>query len=552
MRRDLQVVVERSCDLMDVPGVELLDAKDTRGPFTLSVPLSVVGTAAYRAAPRVGLNTIDSPLRPLSPLLEAASHIPLRDYQKVGIEFLFRAGQAILGDQMGLGKTRTAAAAALGVSARTGGSRPILIVAPKHLRSTWHAELAHVGALDAPHGESRRWCALEGRATRERVDAFDWKAFWYFCHYDILAEWWPQLHHLKPVVAIFDEAHLLKNRQSARTRGAQLAADAVPFRFLLTGTPILNRWEELHSMLSFTTGRGSWGNKRSFLTCYAGGMQDSYGAWSFRGAQPEHAAELRERLASCFLRRTTAEVLTELPPLTRQPIRVSLTPEALSKYTRFFDGLDPQEICRALLEGRASQNTLRLLDRTRKLVSHEKLPATLAELEGLLDAGVGTVCFTWLRATAEQIQAKVVAAGRRAYVVTGEYSDLARQAALDAFAASPDGELLVATYGALATGVNLQHARAVVMHDLDWVPATLLQAEGRVYRQGQTHPTISKWMVAEDTLDQLILNALADKAEVISLALDDAAPSSLASALGGRVERAVADFAASVARWRTT
>jgi SNF2 family DNA or RNA helicase len=87
-----------------------------------------------------------------------------------------------------------------------------------------------------------------------------------------------------------------------------------------------------------------------------------------------------------------------------------------------------------------------------------------------------------------------------------------------------NGGLLVATYGALAEGVTLTAARAIVLHDLDWKMSTILQAEARIHRLGQTRGCMSTWMIAEDSIDVILARALLRKAEVIEQTLGIDAP----------------------------
>ena len=79
--------------------------------------------------------------------------------------------------------------------------------------------------------------------------------------------------------------------------------------------------------------------------------------------------------------------------------------------------------------------------------------------------------------------------------------------------------LLAATYGALGVGVTLTAARHVVLHDLDWTFAAILQAEKRVHRLSQTRPVTSAWVLAEDSIDTVIARVLLRKASHLAQTL---------------------------------
>jgi len=113
----------------------------------------------------------------------------------------------------------------------------------------------------------------------------------------------------------------------------------------------------------------------------------------------------------------------------------------------------------------------------------------------------------------------------RTYLVHGGQPQEIRDRALAVF--RKEGGMLTATFGALAVGVNLQCARVVVMHDIDWTPATMLQAEARVWRQGQANPVISYWVVAKDSVEALVVRHILKKADVVASTLGDEEPRSL-------------------------
>jgi hypothetical protein len=448
----------------------------------------------------------------------------LRDYQEAGVEFILRNEHVLLGDVMGVGKTVQAATAARIKQNRSHGSAkgPILILAPKFLRATWLAELERVGFVT---DSETQFCALSGRTLDPKKGGFKKGADWYFCHYDVIETWWSYLWPMRPVAAIVDEAHFLKNSRTKRAKGVQLAAAACPMRILLTGTPILNRIGEMWNLLNLTTGKWSWGTPSRFRQRYAGATHDG---WGLRDGSPTHTDELQQRLQTCYLRRTLDDVQVELPAITRQLVEVDLDERAWKRYAECFDGRDPRSIVQAILDRRLSTETLGWLNAARKVTSKAKLEATSGELAAALDQGEDVVVFSWERDTAHRLVRGVE--DRPASAVTGAQNQDTRDSLIDSFVRH--GGVLSATYGALGVGVNLQHARVVILHDLDWTPATMLQAEARVYRPGGGHcAIISKWMVARDTLDAFIARMVIDKAATIGAAIGDLQPSVLGETL---------------------
>lgn len=432
-------------------------------------------------------------------------------HQHEGVAF-FTKQSAVLGDGMGLGKTTVAlyAAAALRV-----GDRPVLLVGPRSLRRVWQNELE---AMGLPHADS--FVALEGTSPGSSPHVAFWlaRAHWIYVHYDIVHAWWSQISLRRPCVSIVDEAHLVRNGRTRRGKAAALALSSAEHRFLLTGTPILNRIGEWWNLLSLVTGKWTWGKPSEFITRYGGGVHNSFGG--LEETEPTHVEELRARLTGCYLRRTIEDVALELPSLTRQVVEIDMDDVIARRYARgLFEEYDPAAVLRAVLGGNASRKTIAWLGRLRKLVSLAKLDATTLEVESALESGESVVVFTWQRATAEKIAFSLW--GRHsASVIHGGILQNHRDCLISEFQIRAKPQALCATLESLSVGVTLHRARIVIMHDLDWVPANMLQAEARVYRIGQTRPVLSKWMVARNSLDQLFLLATRRKAEAMSSAHD--------------------------------
>lgn len=458
-------------------------------------------------------------------------------HQRDGVRFLLEHPQAVLGDEMGCGKSRVAAVAAsiLRQTLREAGqpARPVLIVGPKYLRSTWKHEIE---AADVPG-----FCdfvALEGiQPDLSKLEG----AQWIFSHYDVLHAWWSQILICRPAVAIVDEAHLAKNSRTRRGKAVALATSITPYRFLLTGTPVENRVGEFWNLLQLATGKWTWGSPRTFRERYAGATMGTHGLVD--GPAPTHTDELRTRLASCYLRRTKRDAGVELPPLTRQVVEIELTSAERAAHRELLQGMDASTVLQQIRQHKASKATIEWLGKLRKLTSKAKERATIEEIASALEQGEHVLCFTWQKKTAEAIANRVWATWidgdtpTRNWQITavhGDHSAAERERVVANF--QKLGGLLVATGDSLGVGVTLHKASLVVMHDLDWVPSRMLQWEARAHRIGLDHPVLSKWMVAKGTLDELLVKALLKKAPRIAETVGDEEPGTLADLLGEAID----------------
>lgn len=472
-------------------------------------------------------------------LVTPATRVPYA-HQIVAANAALARGGLLLGDEPGLGKTTSASIAA--ETARRATGRPVLIVAPRSLRDVWHDELTTLGFVTEPH----HFLALEGKhGDAKRLGVQIEGARYIFVHYELVAPWWPWITMCRVCATLLDEAHLVKNPRSLRGKAALMVTSSASLRLLLTGTPVLNRIGEMHPLLTLATGPWTWGSMTSFRQRYVGAYHDGYG-WVDSG--PTHTEELQQRLGGVFLRRTLVETGIELPAITRQQIRVTFEDRDRAAYRDQLKGRTPQEILAALMGRSGSVATIGWLGALRKITSRAKLKATVELIETLVAQDEDVVVFAWERAMADRIAASVKTP---AIVVHGAIPQDERRNLLRDFC-SPDrapGMLLAATYGALSVGVTLTRARYTVQHDMDYVPAVMIQAEKRVHRISQSRAVTSYWMTAKGSIDDMIASLVLKKADAIAASLGDDEPKGLAELLGDRAESEVEESLEAALAW---
>lgn len=450
---------------------------------------------------------------------------PLYDFQRQGSAFILSTMGSLLADEMGVGKSSQAIVAAECVR-RANAGKPVIIVAPLNVRGTWLRELDALGAISSKD----QFCALQSRNLNDASFRLD--AHYYFIHFDIAQAWWPKLLELKrrgrePCMAIVDEAHLLRNSRTHRSKGALLIAGTCHQRTLLTGTPLDNKPSDLWFPLTIATGARTWGSPLDFRKRYAGAYPTGYGnAW--HDGELTRTDELKARLRPFYLRRTADEVGLELPALTRSTQLCELGMYT-GEHADVLRGAPMIDVVRAVADGVMSDHVLYMLSRLRQITSAAKVSATVELVRNAVAQGEQVVVFTWARESAHEI-AKLLYSVPHS-VVTGEHAQKRRDDRIDGFQAG-NAKVLIATLGALSVGVTLHAARIVVMHDLDWVLSSMLQAEKRIHRIGQKRACQSIWMLAERSIDTLIAPILLRKAELMKGILDIEAGATLARDVG--------------------
>lgn len=458
------------------------------------------------------------------------SERPLFQHQRHGAAFLVGSGGGLLADQPGLGKTTTAIVAAETIARAENPRAARLIIAPGFTREVWRRELLATGAISNPS----EFCAVKSRNPYD-ASFRPTEASWWFVHYDVAEAWASRLvtnARGRPVVAIVDEAHWIKNGRASRSKGTAAAAGTAVSRILLTGTPVANRPSELWHLLSVLDGATSWGSPVEFRQRYCGAHHDGYG-W-VDGLLPTNVDELQDRLERNYLRRTVDDAGIELPAFSRTVITADLADSDRHDHVEIIESLGGISTLLAAFErGAYGREVLRALSKLAKLTSAAKLRTTVDHVASLVDQDEAVVVFVHERATAAKIERMLDVEGvaSRVWVATGEQSQSERDEIVARFQAG-ERDVLVTTYGAMREGVTLDRARNIVLHDLSWVPSDVIQAEKRIHRLSQRRSCVSTWVLAEDSFDTILARVILEKGRAIEAVVGDAAASAAAADVG--------------------
>jgi SNF2 family DNA or RNA helicase len=445
---------------------------------------------------------------------------PLYDYQDEGRRWLRSRMSGLLADEMGLGKTVQALAAFCDFKNTRPDAR-LLVVAPNRLLSTWEEEALKWTTYSV---------AVATGSAVKRLDAINAKADITVIAYDNLKRNLPDLNDTGFAMVVFDEAHYLKDQRSQRTKAA--FGLRCLRRVLMTGSPLLNRVDELWPLL-FLIDPPSFSNYWTFVNRYAvfGGWQDK----QIIGVQ--NAAELRSKIAPLMLRRLKADVLEALPPKTVVRRECELLPSQRKMYDQARNELrvefadHEEEISNALTK------LLRLKQITGTPACFGA-PDESAKLDLLMDVldEIGddnkVVVFTHFRGVATAIENRLVAAKIPYARFTGAESDVERTTARRAFQtlsiAAGGPRVLLCSYGVATEGITLTAASHAVMVDKLYVPALQSQAEDRLHRVGQKDNVTIIELFAKNTIDTRIEKILATKRGVFeSIITEDAFEASL-------------------------
>ncbi len=444
----------------------------------------------------------------------------LRDYQLEGFRWLARLAElelgACLADDMGLGKTVQLIALLVHRLDRASAG-PALVVAPTSVCEGWRRELARFApslAVRALWGPDRA-DALRGLGRREVV----------VTSYAILQQDAEALQRVEWGTVILDEAQLIKNPETLRAKAAfGLKARA---RVIATGTPVENHAGDLFSLFHFLN-PGLLGTWKSFSARIAAGPAGASGAPGASGGSRAH----RRLLQPFVLRRTKAQVLDDLPPITEIQRTVLLSPGEAKLYDSVREAAIAKLGAAASGSAQARVQIFAELTRLRRLCCHPQLVApaanlTSAKLESFLElvrelvAGRHRVLvFSQFTDVLALVKPLLDASDITYQYLDGATSMKQRTAAVDAFQGGDDDVFLI-SLKAGGFGLNLTSADYVIHLDPWWNPAVESQATDRAHRIGQTRPVTVYRLVTAGTIEARIVELHREKRDLADALLED-------------------------------
>ncbi|KAI7183353.1 SNF2 family DNA-dependent chromodomain-containing ATPase [Hortaea werneckii] len=449
----------------------------------------------------------------------------LMKYQIEGLNWLyykwFTQKNAILADEMGLGKT-IQIIGFLATLVQDHTCWPFLIVVPNSTCPNWRREI-------------KRWApslrvvayygSKESRDLAYRHELFPQGAKDLRCHvvvtsYDAAADEncrkffrsvpWQGL--------IVDEGQRLKNDKNMLY--SALGALKAPFRILLTGTPLQNNQRELFNLLQF--------------------LDDSYKAEEleerFQDLTQEKIAELHDLIRPFFLRRTKAQVLTFLPPMSQIIVPVSMS-IVQKKLYRSILAKNP-DLMKAIFsaEGSLKQgergSLSNILMQLRKCLCHpfvysksieERNVGIAASHRNLVDAssklkllelllpelkkrGHRVLIFSQFLDMLDIVEDFMEGMGFAFQRLDGSMSALQKQKRIDEYNA-PDSSLFAFLLSTRAggVGINLATADTVIILDPDFNPHQDIQALSRAHRIGQNKKVLCFQLVTRASAEERIM-----------------------------------------------
>uniref|UniRef100_A0A803KU31 SWI/SNF-related matrix-associated actin-dependent regulator of chromatin subfamily A-like protein 1 n=1 Tax=Chenopodium quinoa TaxID=63459 RepID=A0A803KU31_CHEQI len=440
----------------------------------------------------------------------------LLPFQREGVRFVLqRGGRALIADEMGLGKTLQAIAVALCVRE----AWPVLVLTPSSLRLHWASILTAlrlpVIVCDYPcwgwqnvclfvlGSDSNNMQVLLSQCSGSNRGVFSvvstakgtarLDGLFNIVSYDSVPKLQGTLMASEFKVVIADESHYLKNAQAKRTTASLPKAQYV---ILLSGTPALSRPIELFKQLEALY-PSVYKNVHDYGNRYCRG-----GVFGLYQGSSNHEELHNLMKATLMIRRLKKDVLYELPVKRRQQVFLDLAEKDLRQIKALFLELG---VVKDRIKASSSKDEQESLKFTEKgLINKIYTDSAEAKIPAVKEY-LGTV-----------IEKKKVGCIR----IDGGTPAASRQSLVTEFQENEAIKAAVLSIKAGGVGLTLTAASTVIFAELSWTPGDLIQAEDRAHRIGQVSSVNVYYLLANDTVDDIIWDVVQSKLENLGQVLD--------------------------------
>lgn len=432
-------------------------------------------------------------------------------FQRSGVGYILDKKKVIVGDQMGLGKTGQSIMAIAQAQ-----SFPCLVICPATLRENWRREWTiwtNRRAVILNDDIRYRWPFMHERGM---ADVF-------IVNYESLSKYFvtqrkaserltlkditfhENISKIKSV--IIDEAHRCKNTKTLQSKLVKGIAAGKEYILALTGTPIINKPDDMIAPLAIIEQLQEFGGYKYFKAKYCDKQ--------YPGALEHLNAALRR---TCFYRREKHEVLTDLPAKTRQIVYCEIdnrkeyaaAEQDLADYLKEWRKKSDEEV-----ETSLRGEIMVKMGALKNISARGKLATVFEYIDDLMESGEKLVVFAHLK----EVIDKVVLRYPHAVTVTGQDDQEDRNRNVDKFQNDPNCKLIVCSIQAAGVGITLTAASRVAFIEFAWHPAIHDQAEDRCHRIGQQDNVQCTYFAGRDTIDEYIYSIIEEKRDMSNRAV---------------------------------
>ncbi len=456
------------------------------------------------------------PEGPASKVFEKLIDTRLYPYQKEGVIRILKAGRVLLADDMGLGKT-IQTIAAIEIFHQYLNVGKVLIICPTSLKYQWKSEIGKFSGRDSS--------IIEG-LIHKRKDLYAEENFIKIVSYGSARNDLEFINLWNPELVIIDEAQRIKNWKTQTALAVKKIRSE--YAIILTGTPLENKIEEIHSIVEYID-RYRLGALFRFLDNHQ--VTDENGKLiGYRNLR-----NINKTLEGILIRRTKKEIAGQLPGRLDKNFFVEMTEEQMTDHDSYFDHVS-QLVNKWIRTGHLSEEERQLLlsllncmrmvcDSTYILNSSTNHGNKIKEITDLIDEIMENpenkiVIFSQWKRMFELLIRELRKRNFSFEYLNGDIPAKERNSIIEKFREDPNTRIFLST-DAGGVGVNLQTANMLINIDIPWNPAVLEQRIGRIYRLGQKKHINVFNFISKGTIEHRILYLLDFKKSVFTGVIEE-------------------------------
>ncbi|CAK8563885.1 unnamed protein product [Lathyrus sativus] len=447
----------------------------------------------------------------------------LLPFQRDGIRFILQHGcRAFLADEMGLGKTLQAIA----VAACVQDSWPVLVLTPSALRLQWASMIQQW--LNIPSSDILVVLSQSGGSNRggfnivsppSAKNSIHLDGLFNIISYDMVPKLQNTLMGSDFKVVIADESHFLKNAQAKRTTASLPVIKKAKYAILLSGTPALSRPIELFKQLEALY-PDVYKNVHEYGNRYCKG-----GVFGLYQGASNHEELHNLMKATSMIRRLKNDVLSELPVKRRQQVFLDLADKDMKQINILFRELERVKLKIKAANSQEEVESLKfaeknLINKIYTDSAEAKIPAVLDYVGTVIEAGCKFLIFAHHLSMIDAIHEFLLKKKVGCIRIDGGTPSGSRQQLVTEFQEKDSIKAAVLSIKAGGVGLTLTAASTVLFAELSWTPGDLIQAEDRVHRIGQVSSVNIYYLLANDTVDDIMWDVVQSKLDNLGQMLD--------------------------------
>lgn len=452
---------------------------------------------------------------PIPKMPELGISIPFQrnpyPFQSQGIAYGLQKGNTLICDEPGLGKTTQAIGLTVANEMLYGNGFPALVICPNTPKTNWQ----------------REWNIVAGKKALVLNDRIinTWPQFYkagmadiFIINFESLKKYFVEsidvpeneklrVKHIKFReniklfnTVIIDEIHRCKELKTQTTKITTGITFGKQHVYGLTGTPVVNKTEDLIAQLYIIQRMQDLGGEKYFRARYCD--------------TNDFLDELNYKLwTTCFYSRKKKDVLPELPDKIRQNIICDISTRKeyveaernLENYLKKWTTKTDEEIDRSLRGEIMVQMGI-----CKQISARGKIAEASDIIDEIINAGRKIVVFVHHREIADRLHEKYT----NALAVAGGMTENDRQANIDAFQNNPKYNIIIVSIKAGGVAITLTAASDVLFVEQPWHAADQDQCIDRCHRIGQKDSVNAYNLLGRNTVDEYINEIIESKREV--------------------------------------